>query len=165
MDDKNLENILAEITASLGNLSAEVPQHPNINLLQSKVEYEEEIEDINAKAEAAMIDSRAKLIGLYVECERQRLAQQEPILKSVISINKLLIWLFNIVIVILSVSVVVFAFVKSDVSVLQYLLDFLKYYIGAVVVELIGMLFFIVRGVFSSDYQKIMESVLKTESK
>lgn len=107
----------------------------------------------------------AKLINLYIDCEKERLNQQKPLLESVIKLTKTLIWLFNIVIGLITVSVIILCFVQSDTSILQSLFDFLKYYVGAVLVELIGMLIFIVKGVFSSNYNKIMESVLGFDSK
>lgn len=163
--DTNIEQIWAEIASSLDNLSSDIPKQPDINFLQKKVAYQDEIDGVNARVEAAMIDSRAKLVNLYIDCEKERLEQQKPLLESVIKVNKTLIWLFNIVISIITISVIVLCFVQSDTSILEGLFDFLKYYVGAVVVELIGMLFFIVRGVFSSNYNKIMENVLKPESK
>ena len=163
--DTNIEKIWAEIASSLEDLSSDIPKQPNVNFVQKRVAYQEEIDGINAKVEAAMIDSRAKLVNLYIDCEKERLIQQRPLLISVIKLNQILIWLFNIVISIITISVIVLSFVQSDTSILKDLFDFLKYYVGAVVVELIGMLFFIVRGVFTSNYNKIIESVLKSESK
>lgn len=161
----NAAEIWAEVEASLANLSTEVPKQPNISILQKRIEYDEEIDGVNAKAESAMVDSRAKLVNLYIACEQQRLSQQEPLLKLVISLNKTLIWLFNIVIGVVTLAVLALCFIRSDTNILDSLFDFLKYYIGAVVVELIGMLFFIVRGVFSSNFNKIMENVLNPDSK
>lgn len=163
--DTDLEQILAEAATSLADLSSNIPQQPDVNFLQKRVAYQEEIDGVNARVEAGMIETRAKLVNHYINCEKGRLEQQRPLLESVLNINKTLIWLFNIVISIITVSVIVLCFVKSDTSILGGLFDFLKYYVGAVVVELIGMLFFIVRGVFSFDYKKIMESVLNTETK
>ena len=101
-----------------------------------------------------------------VNCDLfKRLNQQKPLLESVIKLTKTLIWLFNIVIGLITASVIILCFVQSDTSILQNLFDFLKYYVGAVLVELIGMLIFIVKGVFSSNYNKIMESVLGFDSK
>ena len=163
--DTDLEQILAEAAASLADLSSTIPQQPDLNFHQKRVDYQEEIDDVNTRVEAEMVETRAKLVNHYIECEKGRLEQQRPLLMSVIKINTTLIWLFNIVIGIITISAIVLCFVQSDTSILDGLFDFLKYYVGAVVVELIGMLFFIVRGVFSFDYKKIMESVLNTETK
>lgn len=161
----NAEQISAELNNSLDGLSSEIPVQPQIALYQRKVEYQNEIDGVNAKAEAAMIDSRAKLINLYIDCEKERLEQQKPLLEAIIRINSTLVWLFNIIIALITAAVIVLCFLRSDINVLGDLLNFLKYYVGAVVVELIGMLFFIVRGIFSSNYNKVIESVLKPESK
>lgn len=161
----DIDQIWTELFSSLDNLSDEIPQQPNINIPQKSVSYQEEIDDVNAKAESAMVDSHTKLINLYIDCEKKRLEQQKPLLESVIKLTKTLIWLFNVVIGLITISVIVLCFVHSDTSILQSLFNFLKYYVGAVLVELIGMLIFIVKGVFSSNYNKIMESVLKPDSK
>lgn len=162
--DIDNDQIWTELSSALDNLSDEIPQQPNINIPQKSISYQEEIDDINAKAESAMVDSRAKLINLYIDCEKERLNQQKPLLESVIKLTKTLIWLFNIVIGLITVAVIILCFVQSDTSILQNLFDFLKYYVGAVVIELIGMLIFIVKGVFSTNYNKIMESVLGFDS-
>ena len=83
-------------------MSSDIPKQPNVNFVQKRVAYQEEIDGINAKVEAAMIDSRAKLVNLYIDCEKERLNQQRPLLISVINLNQILIWLFNIVISIIA---------------------------------------------------------------
>ena len=50
------------------------------------------------------------------------------------------------------------------IDVVHNLFTILKYYIGATIVELIGMVWFITKGTFSSDHVKTMQSVLKGKS-
>lgn len=56
--DIDIDQIWTELSSSLDNLSDEIPQQPNINIPQKSVSYQEEIDDVNAKAESAMVDSR-----------------------------------------------------------------------------------------------------------
>ena len=58
-----------------------------------------------------------------------------------------------------------FVFHLNDASVFPLFFDILKYYIGATVVELIGILAFIIKGTFTSDHTKLMEILLNRDKK
>ena len=158
--DSNVGQIFSEVSASLDFLGEQVPQKPDVNIHQNVVPYQDTIDKVNTEAEIAMLDSRAKLVNLYIECEKERLNQQKPLLESVIALTRTLIWIFNVIIGLITSAVLIISIVQSDTSVLPALFDFLKYYIGAVLVELVGMLLFIVQGVFSSKYSKIVDCIL-----
>ena len=160
----NLDQVIAEAASKLADVNKNIPQQPDISLPQNKVVCQDAIGKVNNEFESAMIDSRAKLINLYIHCEEQRLSQQSPLLQSVINMTTTLIKAFNWVIGILSVAVIAFCFWQGDSTTLQSLLDFLKYYIGAVIAELIGLIIFIAKGVFSSNYEKIIEKVFGSDS-
>lgn len=156
----NVGHIFTEVSSSLDFLGTQVPQNPDVNIHQNRVPYQATIDNVNAQAQMAMLDSRAKLVNLFIDCEKERLEQQKPLLNSVIALTKTLIWLFNIIIGLITLAVIVISIIQSNTSVLPDLFDFLKYYIGAVLVELVGMLLFIVQSVFSSKYNKIVDSIL-----
>lgn len=63
---------------------------------------------------------------------------------------------FNLIVgyVIASISLDINWFKSLEISFVSEMLSFLKYYIGATVVELLGMLFFIIRYVFSISKDK-----------
>lgn len=154
-------DLLSEIERGM---KGEVPQLPSVDVPQKNVPAEKIISDANQKAKEPILDARIKLTNLYIECEQKRLEQQKPLLVSIVGLTKTLIWLFNGVIGFITVAVIILCFVKSDVSILERLFDFLKYYVGAVLVELTGMLLFVAKSVFSSNYRKILDNVLNVKS-
>ena len=146
-------------------IKGDVPQSPNVDVPKSDVPSEDIISSANQKASEPIFDAKIKLTNLYIQCEQKRLEQQKPLLDSIISVTKILIWLFNIVICVITCTVVAICFVQHDITALDKLFEFLKYYIGVVLVEMLGMLLFIAKSVFSSNYKKILEKVLNQETK
>jgi len=61
---------------------------------------------------------------------------------------------FNVLIYIVSLGI-------YDPTRLELLLDFMKYYTGAVIVEMLGLCLVIVRGVFSMSLGKMVEHILR----
>ena len=64
---------------------------------------------------------------------------------------------------IIAFNVIMFFVVLKDFDAAQYelMLDFLKYYIGAVVVELLGLCVFIVRSVYKTTIGQLAEHIIK----
>lgn len=107
----------------------------------SKEETHKKIEKINSELKEK-------------EHEQKRILRN----KCFILISKL-IWaqliFFNSIIIIIIIPILlrlpIFNIVDSNMS--HLMIDFLRFYIGATIVEILGMLFFIVRFVFSSNIQ------------
>ncbi len=124
------------------------------------------IEATNKETADPVQTGRDKLIQSYLDSENNRLKQQRPLLNKILDFTKFQIIISNIVILIITVAVVCcYAFSDSGKNELSHLFDFLKYYVGAVLVEFVGMIFFITKNVFSSSNTKIIEKMLDTNSK
>ena len=159
------EEVKAEYQKFIDELIAGFPKEVSVNLPQDDIPSENKIAKANIKAEEALFDARLKITNLYIECEQKRLEQQKPLLDAVIGLTKIQLICFNVVICVLTYVIATVSFFKMDLELWKVMLDFLKYYIGAVVVELLGMLFFIAKSTFSSNYNKIMENILDPNPK
>ena len=131
-------------TQFLNDMKASVPEQPSID--------------------APSGNAQGKLVDQYIKADNQRLEQQTSLLEKILRLTWVQVWLFNGVILVMigAVMVRMFVFGESDFT---GLFDFLKYYVGAVLVELLGMLAFISKSIFSSSYDKIMEKVSTVSSK
>lgn len=105
------------------------------------------------------------IIKTYTEHEIARVKRQKWLLLVIVLLTAGQLIFFN--------YIIYFTITKSfhtaqleaiNIDVVNNLFTILKYYIGATIVELIGMIWFITKGTFSSDHVKIMESVLKDKS-
>lgn len=146
-------------------LKAEVPSDTSVDVPKAHASSEEIINDANERAETSLTNARSAIVKHYIQCEQNRVEQQKPLLKATINLVTVQIWLFNIIIFLFSVVVVVISIVNNDIEPLLSLFDFLKYYVGAVLVELLGMLLLIAKSIFSSNYGKIMELMFKPRRK
>ena len=152
-----------ECKDSIKNL---IPDEPNINIVQENTDPDTIIEAANKKAEEPLKDAKIKLIYLYIECEENRVKQQAPLIKAIAKMTKTLIWLFNVIIFLVSISAIAFCFIFEEKGMIDTLLTFLKYYIGAVVVELLGMILYIVKSIFSnSSHTALIDSIIKSDTK
>lgn len=163
--EENDEVVGSEFEKFKEELVAAFPKELSVNIPEEDVPSKNKIADANIKAEGTLFDARLKLTNLYIECEQKRLEQQKPLLDAVVQLTKIQLICFNAVISVLTIVLAIISFIKMDLELWQAMLDFLKYYIGAVVVELVGMLFFIAKSTFSSNYSKIMQNVLEPNSK
>lgn len=121
-------------------------------------EYDKEqlIDRANAKAAEVMNNARLAIVNSYVQGERNKLERQKPLLYIVACFTGLQLLVFNVVVA----GAVWLAFEKGDASIVKSMINVLKYYIGATVVELIGMLTFITSATFSTKHIKTMELLL-----
>ncbi len=108
-----------------------------------------------------------KLNNLTIKEEEQKQKFKTIILRLVSVLTCIQLVFFNAI-----VAYVIIAFttkiswVKNlKVDVITAILDFLKYYIGATVVELLGMLLFIIRYVFSDTKFKKKDNAKKDDKK
>lgn len=119
----------------------------------SEEEVESIIDDANSKAIDALNNAKFAIIRSYSENEKERAKRQKPLLYIVVLLTALQLIAFNLVIG----SIVIHSFQTKDSTIILQLFEILKYYIGATVVELIGMIWFITRDTFSSNHTKMME--------
>ena len=103
----------------------------------------------------------AAIIKAYTDHEIARVKRQKWLLLVIVLLTAGQLIFFN--------YLIYFTITKSfqtaqleaiNTDVIDNLFTILKYYIGATIVELIGMIWFITKGTFSSDHVKTMQSVL-----
>ena len=93
------------------------------------------------------------LMGVLSSSEEARIKQQKPLQISLLVFVGIQLIFFNGIIC----ALVVYFFRLNDQSIIGHILDFLKYYVGAVLVELIGMIMFITKSTFTSPAQDIIK--------
>jgi hypothetical protein len=159
----SVEYVLDSYKAEMKN---DVPEVPNVKIPQSETPPEGIITDANTTALDPLVVAQGKIVDQYIKFEETRLTLQKPLQTNVIELTKLLIWLFNIVIGAITFAVLIFCFVQAAYStqILDMYFEFLRYYIGAVLLELLGLLAFIIKSVFASNYSKVIDSIFKPKS-
>lgn len=134
----------------LNQLFPSVPSNIKINIPAIKKTSDKEVEKFNEELKQPIIDS-------FIKGEDQRLSLQKPVSNWVFIIFSVQLLAFNFIIFYL-----IFKYLPglNDIS-FSYLLDFLKYYIGAVIVEIIGFISIILKSTFSFNTKKIVENIFK----
>lgn len=144
-----------EKASVITELQQSIPQEMQIEMPALSGETKDE------KIESANEKTRLSLLKILQKSEDARLKQQKPVLYIIGGCVLLQLIFFNVV-----MAMLVWQWWGTEDTVLATaLLDFLKYYIGAVVVELVGMLVFITRSAFTSNSKKIIERILPPNSK
>lgn len=138
------QNLIQQVPSSLKNT---VPNAP------SKDETQEKINEYNANKEA-----KRAVIGNYKQSEEARLERQPRLMSWVVGLTSFQLVVFNIVIAFTGW----FTLKNGNVTVAEMYFDILKYYIGATVAELIGMIWFVTKGTFSSDHIKTIDHMVNT---
>ena len=108
------------------------------------------IEESNEKAKSVIIKA-------YADNENERVNRQKYLLWAVVILTAVQMIFFNAVIAV----VVYYSFKSNNQSTISCLFDILKYYIGATVVELIGMIVYITSGTFSSSHYEAMKMLFQ----
>lgn len=126
----------------------------------SQEEVKTIIEDANARAAVILDNAKIAIIKSYTTNERERSNRQKPLLWLVVGLTGLQLIAFNVIIGVMIHKI----FTTGKPEVILPFFEILKYYIGATVVELIGMILFITRDTFSSNHFKMMQMMLKDES-
>ena len=139
------QTLIQQVPSSLENT---VPDAP------TEDETQEIIKDYNADQEA-----KRALIGTYQESEKARIDRQPHLLKWVVCLTSFQLVVFNVVIACTGW----FTFQNGNVTIAELYFDILKYYIGATVVELIGMIWFVTKGTFSSDHIKSIDHMVNAD--
>ena len=125
------------------------------NLLFSKIPDELKVQVKETEDNADKINEyNNKILQAYIDSENQHLEQQKPVAIIIAVVLGIQLVLFNILIYIVTLK-------NLDIQTRTLLLDFLKYYIGAVIVEMLGMCLIIVRGIYTLSIGKMAEHIIK----
>lgn len=111
----------------------------------------------NEKKDVKDVDSKIEGINEILtkaEKQKQGLRMAMVVLVSILLIAQLIFFNYNVWFVIHAIIVTDESYNVLSVEITSNLLSFLKYYISVTVVELLGMLFFMIKYAFSKiDYQ------------
>ncbi|MGM9669583.1 MAG: hypothetical protein ACI3VZ_07495 [Faecousia sp.] len=133
----------------------QIPQDTYIDIPATETATSEEIvSDANAKLE----DS---LLKIFKKSEDTRLEQQKPLLIAIIVLVAIQLVAFNVIIWMLVSNILG----QKDPQLIMALLEFLKYYIGAVIVELIGLVVLVAQTTFSMHPTKMLEKFIQSRNK
>lgn len=143
-------------------LSDEVPNDIESSIPESPTEDEVDslIEKYNDKMVDVLKDAKLAAIWSFVKNESERTKRQKPLLFIVAGFTAIQLVAFNLIIGLTAWLV----FKNGDTNVIIHLIELLKYYIGATVVELITMLAYITTGTFSTNHVKTMDKLLENIS-
>lgn len=95
------------------------------------------------------------ILGFISKSEDARINRQNPVLYVVLVLTLLQLVVFNGLIVFVIYSAVE----NPEVRNLSVILEFLRYYIGAVLVEMIGMIVFITKSTFTSSTKEMLNII------
>lgn len=150
--DVMLETVQDILDSAAQTLVSQVPSAPESNIPNQKNESDRIIKQANDKA----INAQSSIIGLITESERSRLEKQKPVLSWVIAFVGSQLFVFNALIA----FTIIFSAIKNPNNEnFLIIFEFLKYYIGAVLLELIGMIVFITKSTFTSSTKEMLNIV------
>lgn len=130
------------------NVTLDFDERPTFDVTQSKIATE------NDKFQLAVI-------GAYTDNEKARVGRQRWLFFVLVIFTGAQLWFFNKVINTTVSSSFEIIMQHEQFDLLTDLFDILKFYIGATVVELIGMIATVTAGTFSSSHVKTMNMLLK----
>ena len=161
IDDANTKALEA-FNQLKSKLPAIVPDNLQLSVedTPSQDEVKTIIDDANAKAVDILNDAKLTIVKSYANNEKERAERRKPLLWVVVSLTAFQLVAFNFIIVMIACL----AFKSENSEVILRLFEILKYYIGATVVELIGMVWFITRDTFSSNHIKMMKLIFGKKS-
>lgn len=166
-ETKNIQTEVIEETSSLENdssfsnfnynsfieaLTKEIPDTTKIDIPKEK-SAENKIDSFNKNAENAIVDA-------YKKSENLRLKRQKPIMIAIMVMLIVQLCAFNTLIFILLYKS--FTIISIESNLFTELLDFLKYYVGAVIVELIGLMLVITKNTFSLHLGKTIDKIISS---
>lgn len=128
-----------------------VPKVPKAKIPGEKAEAEKIIVQANDNA----LNAQSSILALIADSEKARLEKQKPVLYWVIAFVGSQLLAFNAIIALVIWS----AATNSSNGNFALIFEFLKYYIGAVLVELIGMIVFITQSTFKSVTKQMLKIV------
>ncbi len=95
-----------------------------------------------------------KIIETYNKSEEEHLKQQKPVGIIIAIVVGIQLIAFNVLIYIVVLR-------SYELEALNIILNFMKYYTGAVIVEMLGLCLVIVKGVFNTNIGKVIEHIFK----
>lgn len=138
-------NELADLDSIFQELKENIPEKSKIDVKTEKTRTKK-----IAKHNQAIIET-------YLNGEISHLQQQKPIAIIIALATLLQLIAFNVLIYLIILKF-------NDKATLSILLDFMKYYTGAVIIEMLGMCLIIVKGVYSISLNKMVEHILKSKN-
>ena len=127
-------------------LKQKVPKSVESDLPKQRHDSSKAIQEINENATSTLME-------VLHSSEEARIKQQKPLQISLLVFVGIQLLFFNGIIGFL----VVHSCQLDNQSITANVLEFLKYYVGAVLVELIGMIMFITKSKFTSPAQDIIK--------
>ena len=134
-------------------LIKEIPSTPTIDLPKEQ-SAENKIDSFNENAKQAIVDA-------YSRSESLRLDRQKPMMVAIVIMLGVQLCAFNAVIFILLYKS--FSVISSNSDLFAELLDFLKYYVGAVIVELVGLMLIVTKNTFSLHLGKMVDKLIASK--
>ncbi len=136
--------------------------HNNVSESPFGKQPEKDIDSIAATLKQKE-ENEKTIIEQFVENEKQNRTFKPKVFRAVCCFAVFQLLVMAIIILIIIIGLVVgdsnFWFIhKIDNAICKDLFDFLKYYISATIVELLGMLYFIVKQVFGNNVAKMFET-------
>lgn len=160
MNDKELN----DTSPSLDDLKNQ--RNERLASYQELIGHTTQMNAVSDDGAADKVDDKIKKINSqYTKNEKQKRHHRSIILVIVLILVCIQMLFFNIVVVgiLISVTSNTSWFKTMDYETTKLLLDFLKYYISVTVVELLGMLLFIIKNLFNfSQKQDIIKSNKKS---
>lgn len=141
---------------ALEQLEKQIPTSHHSDLPESETSDDGEslVQELNREAATS-------LISIVKKAEDERLSRIKPLQYWLICFLGLQLIAFNAI-----VGFLVFTLFKNfTLDALSLFIEFLKYYVGAVLVELIGIMVFITKSTFTSVTKDIINGFLKKTEK
>lgn len=144
------QKFFQELNEILNQLSQSIPNNIEVEIPDVQKTSDKKVDELNDELKNQVIKS-------FINGENQRLSLQKPISNWVFIIFSVQLVVFNFIIFYL-----IFKYLPNlNEESLKLLLDFLKYYIGAVIVEIIGFISIVLKSTFSFNTKKIVENIFK----
>lgn len=133
-----------------GDLKYSLPDGPTIE------KTERLIQEHNDKMLLILKDAELVAVWAFVKNEVERTKRQKPLLFIVAGFTFLQLLAFNLVVAVCAWRIIS----TAELDIIAQVIDLVRYYIGATVVELIAMLLYIVTGTFATHHIKTMDALL-----
>lgn len=134
---EDLNNELVKI------LQEALPQKSIIDIAKDTEDSKQKIDNYNEK-----------IIETYRKSEEEHIKQQKPVGIIIAIVVGIQLIAFNVLIYIVVLR-------SYELETLNAILNFMKYYTGAVIVEMLGLCLVIVKGVFNTNIGKVIEHIFK----
>ncbi len=125
------------------------------DLLRSEIPDDLEVDVEEPKSALEKVNEHNKdIINTYLQGEIQHLQQQKAVAIIVSCIVGIQLIAFNVLIYFVVLD-------NFDFQTRTLLLEFMKYYVGAVILEMLGMCLIIIRSIYTMSIGKMAEHIIK----